>query len=261
MSLLEIENLSKSFGDAHILKDINMSVDEGDVIAIIGSSGNGKTTLLRCLNFLEIPEQGKITVDGKVLFDSSANVDAKGRPVKVKTIPRENRLKLGMVFQNFNLFPQYTALENVTLAMKVLEKDKLKEFPEGVEQTATRILTRVGLADKLNHYPCQLSGGQQQRVAIARALALNPDILCFDEPTSALDPELTGEVLAVIRKLASEHMTMLIVTHEMNFAREAATRIVFMDEGRIIEQGTPEEILENPKNERTKEFLRNALNK
>lgn len=254
MALLEIKNLSKSFGDAHILKDINLDVNEGDVIAIIGSSGNGKTTLLRCLNFLEIPEKGTITVDGSVLFDGQ---DGNGG----KAISRANRLKLGMVFQNFNLFPQYTALENVTLAMKVLEKDKLKEFPEGVEKIATDILTRVGLADKLNNYPCQLSGGQQQRVAIARALALNPAILCFDEPTSALDPELTGEVLAVIRKLASEHMTMLIVTHEMNFAREAATKIVFMDEGRIVETGTPEEVLENPKNERTREFLRNALNK
>ena len=261
MALLEIKNLSKSFGDAHILKDINLDVNEGDVIAIIGSSGNGKTTLLRCLNFLEIPEKGKITVDGKVLFDSDLNVDEKGRPVKVKTIPRENRLKLGMVFQNFNLFPQYTALENVTLAMKILEKDGLKTFDGGVEKCAVDILTRVGLADKLNHYPCQLSGGQQQRVAIARALALNPDILCFDKPTSALDPELTGEVLAVIRKLASEHMTMLIVTHEMNFAREAATRIVFMDEGRIVEEGTPEEVLDNPVHDRTREFLKNALNK
>ena len=261
MALLEIKNLSKSFGDAHILKDINLDVNKGDVIAIIGSSGNGKTTLLRCLNFLEIPEEGLITVDGTVLFDSSANVDEKGRPIPVKTIPRANRLKLGMVFQNFNLFPQYTALENVTLAMKILEKDGLKSFPDGIEETATAILTRVGLADKLNLYPCQLSGGQQQRVAIARALALSPDILCFDEPTSALDPELTGEVLAVIRKLASEHMTMIIVTHEMNFARDAATRIVFMDEGRIIEEGSPEDVLENPKNERTKEFLKNALNK
>lgn len=261
MALLEIKNLCKSFGDAHILKNINLDVEQGDVIAIIGSSGNGKTTLLRCLNFLEIPEEGKITVDGDVVFDSSLNIDEKGRPVKVKSIPRENRLKLGMVFQNFNLFPQYTALENVTLAMKVLEKDGLKSFPEGIEKTATDILTRVGLADKLQHYPCQLSGGQQQRVAIARALALNPDILCFDEPTSALDPELTGEVLTVIRKLAKERMTMIIVTHEMNFAREAATRIVFMDEGRIVEQGTPEQVLDNPQNERTKAFLSNALNK
>ncbi len=256
MALLEIKNLSKSFGDAHILKDINLDVNEGDVIAVIGSSGNGKTTLLRCLNFLEIPEKGSITVDGTALFDSESEHGSKG-----KTIPRENRLKLGMVFQNFNLFPQYTALENVTLAMKVLQKDKLKTFSDNVEKIATDILTRVGLADKLNHYPCQLSGGQQQRVAIARALALNPAILCFDEPTSALDPELTGEVLAVIRKLASEHMTMIIVTHEMNFAREAATRIVFMDEGRIVEEGTPEEVLDNPKHERTREFLRNALNK
>lgn len=261
MALLEIKNLCKSFGDAHILKGIDLEVERGDVIAIIGSSGNGKTTLLRCLNFLEIPETGKITVDGDVVFDSALNVDAKGRPVKVKSIPREKRLKLGMVFQNFNLFPQYTALENVTLAMKTLEKDGLKTFPEGVEKTATDILTRVGLADKLGHYPCQLSGGQQQRVAIARALALNPDILCFDEPTSALDPELTGEVLAVIRKLAGEHMTMLIVTHEMNFAREAATRIIFMDEGRIVEQGAPEDVFGNPQNERTKAFLKNALNK
>ena len=261
MALLEIKNLSKSFGDAHILKDINLDVNEGDVIAIIGSSGNGKTTLLRCLNFLEIPEEGKITVDGTVLFDASASVDEKGRKVPVKSIPRENRLKLGMVFQNFNLFPQYTALENVTLAMKLLEKDGLKTFEGGVEESAKAILTRVGLADKMNHYPCQLSGGQQQRVAIARALALNPDILCFDEPTSALDPELTGEVLAVIRKLASEHMTMLIVTHEMNFARDAATRVVFMDEGRIVEEGPPEQVLGNPVHERTKEFLKNALNK
>ena len=256
MALLEIKHLSKSFGDAHILKDINLNVEEGDVIAVIGSSGNGKTTLLRCLNFLEIPEKGTITVDGNVLFDGEAEKSANG-----KTIPRENRLKLGMVFQNFNLFPQYTALENVTLAMKILEKDKLKSFPEGIDATATALLTRVGLADKLHNYPCQLSAGQQQRVAIARALALNPAILCFDEPTSALDPELTGEVLAVIRKLASEHMTMIIVTHEMNFAREAATKIVFMDEGRIVEVGTPEEVLENPKNERTREFLKNAINK
>ncbi|MBR3995777.1 MAG: amino acid ABC transporter ATP-binding protein [Clostridia bacterium] len=255
--MLEIKHLSKSFGDAHILKDINLEVNEGDVIAIIGSSGNGKTTLLRCLNFLEIPEEGKITVDGTVLFDSEVEKGKKNG----KSISRENRLKLGMVFQNFNLFPQYTALENVMLAMKVLEKDKLKVFEDGVENEAKSILARVGLADKMNNYPCQLSGGQQQRVAIARALALNPDILCFDEPTSALDPELTGEVLAVIRKLASEHMTMIIVTHEMNFARDAASRIVFMDEGRIIEEGRPEEVLENPKNERTREFLKNALNK
>jgi len=261
MALLEIKNLSKSFGSTHVLKDINLNVEEGDVIAIIGSSGNGKTTLLRCLNFLEIPEEGKITVDGTVLFDSSKNVDAKGRPTPVKNIPRENRLKLGMVFQNFNLFPQYTALENVTLAMKILEKDKLKTFNGGVETTAKHILKRVGLEDKMNYYPCQLSGGQQQRVAIARALALSPDILCFDEPTSALDPELTGEVLAVIRKLASEHMTMLIVTHEMNFARDAATRIVFMDEGRIVEEGSPQDIFSNPKHQRTKEFLKSALNK
>lgn len=261
MSLLEVKNLSKSFGSLNVLKDVDLNVDKGDVIAIIGSSGNGKTTFLRCLNFLEIPENGKITVDGNVLFDSQKNVDKNGKPIKVKDIPRQNRLKLGMVFQNFNLFPQYTALENVTLAMNILEKDKLKTFQGGVEKTATDILTRVGLADKLNYYPCQLSGGQQQRVAIARALALNPEILCFDEPTSALDPELTGEVLAVIRKLASEHMTMIIVTHEMSFAREAATRIVFMDDGRIVEQGTPEQIFNSPQNERTKEFLKNALNK
>ncbi len=261
MALLEIKNLCKSFGDAHILKGIDLEVERGDVIAIIGCAGNGKTTLLRCLNFLEIPEVGKITVDGDVVFDSEENVDLKGRPIKVKSIPREKRLKVGMVLQNFNLFPQYTALENVTLAMKTLEKDGLKTFPEGVEKVATDILTRVGLADKLGHYPCQLSGGQQQRVAIARALALSPDILCFDEPTSALDPELTGEVLAVIRKLASERMTMLIVTHEMNFAREAATRIIFMDEGKIVEQGAPEDVFANPQNERTRAFLRNALNK
>ncbi len=261
MALLEIKNLSKRFDNNQVLKSIDLSVEKGDVIAIIGSSGNGKTTLLRCLNFLEIPEVGKITVDGDVLFDSAANVDISGKTKKIKTIPRENRLRLGMVFQNFNLFPQYTALENVTLAMKTLEKDGLKSFEGGVEQTAIALLTRVGLADKLDHYPCQLSGGQQQRVAIARALALNPDILCFDEPTSALDPELTGEVLAVIRKLASEHMTMLIVTHEMNFAREAANRIIFMDDGRIVEEGTPAEVFDNPKNERTREFLKNALNK
>ncbi len=260
MALLEICDLHKSFGQNEVLKGIDLRIEKGDVVAIIGSSGNGKTTLLRCLNFLEIPTSGRITIDGTVLFDGNELKNAKKDSAKIN-MNRKNRLKLGMVFQNFNLFPQYTALQNVTLAMKTLEKDGLKTFPDGVEAEATAILTRVGLADKLNHYPCELSGGQQQRVAIARALALNPDILCFDEPTSALDPELTGEVLNVIRKLASEHMTMLIVTHEMNFAREAASKIVFMDDGLIAEEGTPKEVFGNPKNERTREFLRNALNK
>lgn len=245
MAILEVKNLYKSFGRNRVLKGIDFSLEKGQVLSIIGSSGSGKTTLLRCLNSLEFADSGEIIVDGDSIFDSGE--------VKQKRSDkalREKRLHFGLVFQNFNLFPQYSVLDNVMLAPKLLKKGSEAE----IRDNAVELITSVGLKDKINNYPGELSGGQQQRVAIARALALKPAILCFDEPTSALDPELTGEVLKVIRSLAEKHMTMIIVTHEMAFAHDVSDRIIFMDNGVIAEQGTPE-ILENPRSDRLRAFL------
>ena len=247
MSILEVSNIEKHFGSTKVLEDISFSLDEGKALAIIGSSGSGKTTLLRCLNFLETPDRGTITVRGETLFDAARHASLSEEAV------RQNRLHFGLVFQSFNLFPQYTALENVTLAVRLREKDKAKW--SAIEAHGMELLDRMGLADRAGHYPHQLSGGQQQRVAIARALALSPDVLCFDEPTSALDPELTGEVLKVIRSLAQQNTTMIIVTHEMAFARDVADEVVFMDGGLIVEQGKAREVIEHPKEERTRQFL------
>ena len=250
MSILEVKNLRKNFGNINVLKGIDFSLEKGQVLSIIGSSGSGKTTLLRCLNFLETPDEGIIKVNDEILFDSS---DPK---TKLEKNIREKRLHFGLVFQSFNLFPQYTALENIMLAPKLaaLEKNTWNAEKESIKSRAVDLITQVGLADRMNNYPHQLSGGQQQRIAIARALILKPDILCFDEPTSALDPELTGEVLKVIKKLSTEN-TMIIVTHEMEFARDVSSHVIFMDNGIICEQGNPREIFENPKEERTKQFL------
>ncbi|MBQ3065247.1 MAG: amino acid ABC transporter ATP-binding protein [Clostridia bacterium] len=250
MPLLEAVNLKKSFGKTEVLKGISFSLDRGEVLAIIGSSGSGKTTLLRCLNFLELPDEGCITVGGQVLYDG-ADVST----LSDETI-RQNRLHFGLVFQNFNLFPQYNALENVTLAPTLLKKGTQEE----IDANARKLLDQVGLSDKLMNYPYQLSGGQQQRVAIARALALRPQVLCFDEPTSALDPELTGEVLRVIRGLKDRDTTMIVVTHEMDFARNVADKIIYMADGVIEEMGTPEEVFEHPQSNKTKMFLRGAQN-
>lgn len=255
MAILEVSNITKKFHNTSVLKDISFSLEKGNALAIIGSSGSGKTTLLRCLNFLETPDSGIIKVNGEVLFDSDNKKKYSDREI------REKRLHFGMVFQNFNLFPQYTALENVMLAEELIAKESSeyknnsKEIHERIKEHAIELLTMMGLKERVNHYPHQLSGGQQQRVAIARALALKPDILCFDEPTSALDPELTGEVLKVIRSLADQKTTMIIVTHEMAFARDVADSIIFMDDGVIVEQGNAHEVIENPKEERTKQFL------
>ena len=253
--MLEVSGIRKSFGSTEILKGIDIKMDQGEVLSIIGSSGSGKTTLLRCLNFLETPDAGRIAVNGETLFDSdSPTCDS-------AEVLRRKRLHFGLVFQNFNLFPQYTAFENVTLANLLLAKntDAYKQNKNGViagiNEEAHRLLKQMGLSDRENNYPHQLSGGQCQRVAIARALALKPDILCFDEPTSALDPELTGEVLRVIRGLAEQRMTMIIVTHEMAFARDVSSRVIFMDDGLICEEGTPEEVFGHPKRERTRQFL------
>lgn len=259
MAFLEVEQLCKKFGDTQVLKGVSFEMEKGEVVSVIGASGNGKTTLLRCLNFLETADSGKITVDGEVVFPFTEHDESK----------TQKRLTFGMVFQNFNLFPQYTALKNVTLAMDMQAQRELKvkkvKFLERKKQMrvlrlenekiATDILTRVGLADKLCNYPCELSGGQQQRVAIARALALSPDILCFDEPTSALDPELTGEVLKVIKGLRNEGRTMIIVTHEMEFARSVSDKIIFMADGVIEEMGTPKQIFNKPKSPKTKAFF------
>ncbi len=247
MAILEVRNIEKHFGATKVLEDISFSLEEGKALAIIGSSGSGKTTLLRCLNFLETPDRGVITVRDEVLFDADNKAALSEEAV------RQKRLHFGLVFQNFNLFPQYTALENVTLAGKLREKDKSR-WP-AIETQGLELLDRMGLADRAGHYPHQLSGGQQQRVAIARALALHPDVLCFDEPTSALDPELTGEVLKVIRSLAEQKTTMIIVTHEMAFARDVADQVIFMDGGLIVEQGSAREVIETPREERTRQFL------
>lgn len=245
MSVLEVKNLKKSYGKTEVLKGISFSLEKGEVLSIIGSSGSGKTTLLRCLNFLEFAESGKISVDGETIFDGEAEKKLTENEI------RRNRLHFGLVFQSFNLFPQYSVLKNVTLAPVLLKRMAERE----AEQKALELLERVGLSDRVNSYPCRLSGGQQQRVAIARALALEPDILCFDEPTSALDPELTGEVLRVIRGLKGTGCTMIVVTHEMEFAENVSDRVIFMADGAVEEYGTPEQVFKNPRSEKTKSFL------
>ena len=257
MSILQVKNIKKSFGNTEVLKDISFTLEKGEVLSIIGSSGSGKTTLLRCLNFLESAENGQVFVDEDLLVDFSENLKQKEAQI------REKRLNFGLVFQSFNLFPQYNILQNLTLAVKLLNNVKKsdKEKNAEIENNAREILKRVGLEDRANAYPCELSGGQQQRVAIARALMLSPKILCFDEPTSALDPELTGEVLRVIRDLKDENTTMIIVTHEMNFAKNVSDKVIFMADGVIEEMGAPQDIFENPKSQRLKEFLRSSLNK
>lgn len=249
MPILEVENLIKSFGKTGVLKGISFSLEKGEVLSIIGSSGSGKTTLLRCLNFLEFAEGGQIKVDGKTIYNGEDKDKISDAHI------RDMRLHFGLVFQSFNLFPQYNVLKNITLAPSLLKFDT----PKNIEKNALELIERVGLSDKIESYPCQLSGGQQQRVAIARALALKPDILCFDEPTSALDPELTGEVLKVIKGLKSKDSTMIVVTHEMEFAESVSDKVIFMADGVICEMGTPEEVFKNPKSERTKAFLNKSL--
>ncbi len=251
MDMLNVEHLYKSFGENVILKDINLSVQKGEVMAIIGPSGSGKSTLLRCINCLERAEQGTIVLDGITIAHEKNGATEYLKDDEL----RMARLHLGMVFQNFNLFPHLTVLQNITLAPINVDHKPVAE----ANHAATALLAKVGLSDKAGSYPCELSGGQAQRVAIARALAMDPDILCFDEPTSALDPELTGEVLNVIKELARERMTMLIVTHEMGFAKEVASEVVFMDDGRILERGKPEELLVNPREERIRLFLNKLL--
>ena len=251
MAILEVKDIKKSFGKTEVLKGISFSLNEGEVISIIGSSGSGKTTLLRCLNFLETPDSGSISVGDKVLFDGEDVTTLNDEQI------RQNRLHFGLVFQSFNLFPQYNVLDNVTLAPRLLKKGT----NEQIEAKARELIEKVGLTEKADSYPCQLSGGQQQRVAIARALALNPDILCFDEPTSALDPELTGEVLRVIKGLKESGSTMIVVTHEMEFAKNVSDKIIFMADGVIEEMGTPEQIFENPMSDKTRHFLQNSLEK
>lgn len=281
MAYLEIKNFSKDFGETEVLKDINLTIEKGEVVSIIGSSGSGKTTLLRCLNFLTEPKKGKMILDGETLIDKEQSVKDSEKEL------REKRLNFGLVFQSFNLFPQYTVIKNITLAPNLLLKEEIKELKKKLKQDESvsrserkaklaefkerrrieieldgeKLLKRVGLSDKKNSYPFELSGGQCQRVAIARALALKPKILCFDEPTSALDPELTGEVLKVIKSLKGEERTMIIVTHEMGFAKRVSDKVVFMANGIIEEEGTPEQIFENPKSEKLKNFLYNINNK
>lgn len=255
MAILEIRNLTKTFGKTQVLKGVNFSMEEGEVVSIIGSSGSGKTTLLRCVNFLEKADSGQIYLDCELFFDGEN--EKKIPPAEL----RKRQLNFGLVFQDFNLFPQYNVIDNVMLAPKLLAKERhdykqnKKVILAEIEANAKQLLERVGLSDKLLNYPCELSGGQKQRVSIARALALKPRILFFDEPTSALDPELTGEILKVIRKLASEHVTMVIVTHEIDFAMGVSDRIIFMADGVVVEEGTPAEVIGNPKNERTRNFL------
>lgn len=251
MPLLEVKDIRKTFGKTQVLKGIDFTLEKGEVLSIIGSSGSGKTTLLRCINFLEFAENGIITVNGEVIYDG-----VKDRRIKEKEL-RKKRLHFGLVFQDFNLFPQYSVTQNITLAPSLLKAGSREEL----EKQALEIIARVGLSDKADFYPCQLSGGQKQRVAIARALMLNPDILCFDEPTSALDPELTGEVLKVIKSLKDEGSTMVVVTHEMEFAKNVSDKIIFMADGVVEEMGTPEQIFENPQSEKTKAFLANSLEK
>ena len=251
MSVLEISNIRKNFGKTEVLKGISFTLEKGEVLSIIGSSGSGKTTLLRCLNFLEFAEKGTISVNGSVIFDGDSTKKMTDSEI------RSNRLHFGLVFQSFNLFPQYSVLKNVMLAPTLLKRGT----PEEIEANAKALIDRVGLSDKLDSYPCELSGGQQQRVAIARALALNPDILCFDEPTSALDPALTSEVLKVIKGLKSSDRTMIVVTHEMEFAKSVSDKVIFMANGVIEEQGTPEEVFDNPKSDITRAFLSTSFEK
>lgn len=255
MPVLKVDNLSKSFENEQVLKSVSFELEKGEVLAIIGSSGGGKTTLLRCLNQLIIPDEGVISVNDDIIFDSSLGKE------NSKNL-RKKRLHFGLVFQQFNLFPQYTVLGNLTLAATLAAKSKPdynKAKDAQIEENALKLLERVGLTDKKNSYPCELSGGQQQRVAIARALMLTPDILCFDEPTSALDPELTREVLRVIESLKSNDSTMVVVTHEMEFARRVATKVMFIADGVIEEFGTPEEVFEHPKSEKLKSFFNNSV--
>ena len=255
MALLQAEGIGKSFGATKVLENISFDLQKGEALAIIGSSGSGKTTLLRCLNFLETADTGRIIVGGETLWDAA------DKRTQSEEAIRKKRLHFGLVFQNFNLFPQYTALQNITLAGELLARERpdyrqnRRAVHAELEAHARELLAQMGLSDRAGHYPHQLSGGQQQRVAIARALALHPDILCFDEPTSALDPELTGEVLRVLRELADNKTTMIIVTHEMKFARDVADRILFMDHGVVVEQGDARQVIDHPQEERTKQFL------
>ena len=256
MAVLEVKNICKQFGEnTPVLQGVDFSLERGETVAIIGSSGSGKTTLLRCLNFLTAPDKGQIIVNGETLFDAADPATQRENEI------RKKRLHFGLVFQNFNLFPQYTALQNVMLASELLAKERpdyrqnKKQITAALREQAAVLLQQVGLGEKMSLYPHQLSGGQQQRVAIARALALSPDVLCFDEPTSALDPELTGEVLKVIRGLREQHMTMIVVTHEMAFARDVADRVIFMDGGVVVEQGPARQVIENPQEARTRRFL------
>ena len=254
MSLLEVKNIHKNFGKTQVLKGISFSLEKNEVISILGSSGSGKTTLLRCLNFLETPDKGSISISGKEIFNADDKVKKSDKQI------RQNHLHFGLVFQSFNLFPQYTVMKNLTIASELLaKKDKTGVTKEQINARAMELLKEVGLTEKANSYPCELSGGQQQRVAIARALSLNPDVLCFDEPTSALDPELTGEVLRVIRELKNTDTTMIIVTHELGFARNVSDRIIFMADGVIEEEGTPDQLFDSPKSEKTRAFLSKSL--
>ncbi len=265
MSLLEVKNIRKNFGKTEVLKGIDFSMEKGDVVAIIGSSGSGKTTLLRCLNFLETPDVGTISLNGETIFDAESHKKTSDEEI------RQNRLHFGLVFQSFNLFPQYNVKRNLTLAAELLETEKLKkgtsqftskkEAFDAISHHADILLSDVGLSEKAKSYPCELSGGQQQRVAIARALALQPDVLCFDEPTSALDPELTGEVLKVIKELKNAGKTMVVVTHEMEFAKNVSDTIIYMADGVIEEAGSPQDIFENPKSEKLKAFLKSSFEK
>ena len=254
MSVLEVKDLMKSFGKTKVLKGVSFNLEEGEVLSIIGSSGSGKTTILRCINQLETADSGYIAVDGEVFFDGTQKKENAAEK-------RKRQLLIGLVFQDFHLFPQYNVLKNVTLAAELLAKEhedykhNKKQIHEEIESKAKEILAKVGLSDKLENYPCELSGGQKQRVSIARALMLEPKVLFFDEPTSALDPELTGEILKVIKGLAEDKTTMVIVTHEMSFAKAVSTKVIFMDDGVIAEEGTPEEVFDNPKSERTKAFI------
>ena len=254
MSILEVKDLKKSFGKTEVLKGVSFTLEEGEVLSVIGSSGSGKTTILRCINQLETADDGFISVDGEVFFDGKVGQESAAER-------RKQQRLVGLVFQDFHLFPQYNVLDNVTLAPKLLAKERedykenKKQIIEEIESKAKELLNKVGLSEKLGNYPCELSGGQKQRVSIARALIMNPRVLFFDEPTSALDPELTGEILKVIKSLAEEKVTMVIVTHEMSFAKAVSSKVIFMDNGVIEEEGTPEEVFENPKSQRTREFI------